>query len=291
MGKIQILKRAIVGEIIKYTMPILKNWHLRKYKSSKKVPIVVTLTSYGTRVNKVLPVTIISILKGKYIPERIVVWLDECKWNNSTIPNSLRHLEKYNVEIKYTKDIKSYTKLIPALIKYPNKVLVTIDDDIYYSSSLLKELYDAYIINPNCIITQHYCYPTFQKDNVCSYKLWKEFHKVTPTFKVSQNLIFPQGFGGILYPPNSLFKDVTDCSLFSSLAPYADDIWFYIMGILNSTPKHYIIGSKTDYYYLDLFRQIFTKDRLHDLNVGESKNDYQLNKVLNYYKISLKDYE
>ena len=41
------------------------------------------------------------------------------------------------------------------------------------------------------------------------------------------------GIGGVLYPPNSLYKDVLDEKLFKKLAPTNDDIWFWFMAILN----------------------------------------------------------
>ena len=38
-----------------------------------------------------------------------------------------------------------------------------------------------------------------------------------------------------MYPPGSLHKDVTNIELFTKLAPKADDIWFWAMGVLHGT--------------------------------------------------------
>jgi hypothetical protein len=39
----------------------------------------------------------------------------------------------------------------------------------------------------------------------------------------------------VLYPPNSLYKDVANENLFTELSPTNDDIWFWMMAVLNDT--------------------------------------------------------
>ena len=43
------------------------------------------------------------------------------------------------------------------------------------------------------------------------------------------------GVGGVLYPPNCLYKDVCNSELFMELAPTNDDQWFWFMAILSNT--------------------------------------------------------
>ncbi len=255
------------------------------------MPVVVSLTSYGERVENVVPYTILSLLKQSKRPEQIILWLDDTNWNKNNIPSKLKDLEKIGLTIAFCKDLRSYTKLVPALTLCKNKIIVTVDDDIYYSSNFLNEIYDAHLKYPNCIITENFCYPSFSNGNVNSYRFWDEHHVVSDDSNFSPMLIFPQGFGGVLYPINSLAEQVTNESQFMKLAPHADDIWFYIMGILKGTKKKCVLNSTTKYYLLDLFRQIRTRDRLHDLNVGEHQNDKQLLALMNEYDINLKDYE
>ena len=40
------------------------------------------------------------------------------------------------------------------------------------------------------------------------------------------------GAGGVLYPPKCFYKDILNDSLFMTLAPTNDDIWFWIQGVL-----------------------------------------------------------
>jgi len=289
--KLSILFRAVIGEIIKKYFRLFWQSTLKNYKSAPTVPIIVSLTSYGDRIKNVVPYAIISILAQTLRPSKVLLWLDGRKWNMANIPIMLQKLRPYGLEIKFCKDVKSFTKLVPSLRMYANDTIVTIDDDLFYSSTFIEEIYSAHLKNPNKIIVENFCYPELSSNGVKSYRDWKEYHFVNDSSKFSPMLIFPQGFGGVLYPANSLYKDVINETLFMKLAPHADDIWFYIMGIINKTEKCCIIDSQTKYYFLDLFRQIKTKDRLHDVNVGECQNDVQLENLLEYYKINLSDYE
>ena len=45
---------------------------------------------------------------------------------------------------------------------------------------------------------------------------------------------FPIGAGGILYPPNSFKKEIFRPDVFLKCAPYNDDIWFWIMAVMNN---------------------------------------------------------
>lgn len=50
------------------------------------------------------------------------------------------------------KDIRSYKKLIPILKKYPNKIIVTADDDVIYKKDWLERLYKDHLKYPNYIL-------------------------------------------------------------------------------------------------------------------------------------------
>ena len=43
----------------------------------------------------------------------------------------------------------------------------------------------------------------------------------------------PIGYGGVLYPCNTFTKQVFDESLYATLSPKADDLWFKAMAYLN----------------------------------------------------------
>ena len=107
--------------------------------------IIVSLTSYGDRVVKTLPFTLYSLLTQTLLPGRIVCWLDQQNWNNDNLPHILKKLQRAGVDFCYTDDLRSYKKLIPALKQYPNNVIITVDDDMYYNSHTIEWLVDAYL--------------------------------------------------------------------------------------------------------------------------------------------------
>lgn len=290
MNKLSILLQAIIGNLYK-----VKVWFYLllniKPKCSNQIAknVIISLTSYDRRVSKCAPYTVFSMIVQTMRPERIVLWIDNEKWNYQNLPFALRRMKQWGMfEIQFCKDIRSFTKLIPALKCYSDKVIVTVDDDLYYSSKMLEELYNRYTNNPNKICALKFRIPTFDiEGNLCTYSKWKEYHEVSHRSLFDENLLFPLGFGGVLYPPDSFDEAIFNESVFMDLCPLADDIWFYVMAIKNETLRTWVPESKVRYYFVDLLYQVVKKDRLYDENVGLDKNDSQLVSVLKYYKLVL----
>lgn len=289
MNKVKILLQAIIGNLYK-----IKVWfHLWlniKPKRSEKVAgnVIVSLTSYGRRVSKCSQYAIFSILEQTIAPEKIILWLDKDKWNNENLPFILKRIKRWGLlEVEYCEDVRSFTKLIPALEKYPDKIIITIDDDIYYSANLIEQLYLQHQKFPEKICAVSYCVPTFNLNHsICTYSKWNEYRQ-TKTMRVNENLLMPQGFAGVLYPVSAFDTEVLNKEVFLKQCPMADDIWFYVMAIKNNTLRTGIPYARIRTYNVDLFRQLMTKDRLHDKNVNDKQNDLQLKKVLQYYNITL----
>ena len=137
--KIRLLLNSIIGNVLKFKVWFHLLLNIPPKKSSKCAKnVVVSLTSYGRRVSKSVPYTIFSILKQTVEPEEIVLWLDYDNWNKDNLPFSLRRMIEWKrLKVMFCKDIRSYKKLIPALEEYSDKAIVTVDDDVYYSSNLI----------------------------------------------------------------------------------------------------------------------------------------------------------
>ena len=212
-------------------------------------------------------------------PKKIVLALGEDKFPNKEkdLPESLIDLLSDKFEILWTpKDLRSYTKLVPALKKYLNDIIVTADDDIIYKNDWLEKLYNAYKKNSKSI----HCHRAHRiildsQKQIKPYKEWEwKISKVKPSFNN-----FLTGVGGVLYPPSVLHKDVFNVELFQKLAPYADDIWFWAMAVLNGTKINVIKKNYADLEYIEDTQ----KNCLWEINVTGKKNDEQLQKVLEYY--------
>lgn len=277
--KISTLYKAIIGIILKVWYTVFGFHKKNNVKNSTRdKQIIVSLTSYGRRVKKVLPFTLISLLKQQLKPDRIIVWLDNKKWSSDNLPKSLKKIEKSGVEFRFCEDIRSYTKLVPALIAFPSDIIITVDDDIYYRSDLIKKLYDNYLLHPNKIHAAIAHKP--ERDHsgaLIEYNKW-------PKNIISQNNkeIFPTGVGGCLYPPGSLYADVTKKELFQRLCPMADDVWFWVMAKLQNT-EHELVNTKP-YYPLDLiYEKTHSGASLRQENVYQNANDIQIKQALSHY--------
>ena len=195
--------------------------------------IIVSLTTHGKRLWDVC-FAIESLMQQTVRPNRIVLWLDE-KLKDSPLPLALVKQSARGLEIRYTRDLKPYTKLIPALKEFPEDVIITVDDDVAYDFDVIEKLTNAYKAKPDCI---HACLlkaMTFDKNGqLTSYNSWKN-----STSTRGQHLIM--GVGGVLYPPHTLSSEVMNEEVFTSICPTADDVWFTAMALLNNTPINKVV--------------------------------------------------
>ncbi|MGL5426399.1 MAG: hypothetical protein ACRDAS_00590, partial [Cetobacterium sp.] len=112
--------------IVDYEKSILENKleNTLVYEKSKEPQIIVSLTTYNKRIYDV-HLTIESLFRQTLMPNKIILWLAEDEFNRYNIPFMLQKLEKKGLEIGFCKDLKSYKKLIPTLVKYPNDIVIT----------------------------------------------------------------------------------------------------------------------------------------------------------------------
>ena len=247
----------------------------------RELEIIVSLTSYPDRIYDI-HYNIYSLLKQTLKPNRIILWLGEEQFPNRDKDLSKKLLEftKYGLTIKYIKDLKSYTKLVPALKEYPNALIVTADDDIFYRNDWLEKLYNGYLEDNKSIICHKIAKIEIKDKKVIPINNWKLPGKCECS-SFSNSLL---GFAGVLYPPNCLYKDVFNEELFKKLAPTNDDIWFWAMAVLNNT-KITLIENSPFPIYVNSAREkwLINELTLFKSNGGENNNQIQFDNVINNY--------
>lgn len=287
-AKFKIFLLAMCGEIIilAYKCKILRPVYGINTEHTRTEKVIISLTSYGRRVQSVLPYTICSLLRQSYKPDMILLWLDHEYWSNDNIPPKLRRLQKYGLSIKFFEDIKSYKKLIPTLDLLPDDIIITCDDDVFYKKHTISQLIDAHRSRPDCIIChQAHCVTLDEHGTVSSYNNWIE--RVVDS---QGKQIFPIGVGGCLYKREWLHIDICCQNLFMKLAPLADDVWFYFMAHLKGTERYVLPHKSQNFIPLDVFYQKFHKSTsLSSMNVKQSHNDMQIRAVMSYYNIQAVD--
>lgn len=186
-------------------------------------PLVVTLTSYPARFGD-LDKTLKSLLDQTISPDLVILWLAESDLDE--LPDSVKNLKKFDLEIRPCADFRSYKKLVPALECFPDSFLVTADDDLYYPKDWLKNLIAPY--PGGQIIPCHRMHMAKRRSDgfLLPYNEW-ELETSRRDAADGGEILFPTGGAGCLYPPGSLDPVVTNEDLFLKLAPNADDVWFF----------------------------------------------------------------
>ncbi len=287
LRKFKTLIEAFYGEFLKLKIRFLFHYcynNISKENSNKKV--IVSLTSYSSRVTRIVSFSIKSLMCQSYRPDKIILWLDKDEWNNNNIPSSLKKLQNYGLVIQYCEDLKSYKKIIPALKQYPDDLIITCDDDLYYKPDFIKGLVDEYNKHPYLLnVYRAFTIKTMSNGNLLPYRDWTRANEGDIGFN-----FFPTTGGGCIYSMQLLYRDVTSKDLFQQLAPKADDVWMYFMTILNNTQIH-VCKSKNMYYEIDSLYQFFHKNsNLKSVNVNQLQNDVQINSIIKHYNIDMSKY-
>ncbi len=254
---------------IEKLLNLIKSNYVKGHSLDKD--LLVSLTSYPKRFNN-LHITITSLLNQTVRPDRIILWLFEGDYE--LLPTAVKVLEKLGLQIHLVKeDWKSYKKIIPALLNYPNSYIITCDDDILFKPTLIEELVDYYK-KVGGVVAQHANIVQFDENKkLMPYDTWL---KNTPTkdfYEINSPFIFPTSGAGVFYPPNCFDRNVIDIRKALTLCPTADDIWLFFMSSLRGT-RASLIGDR-DLVHLN-------QDPSESLWVFNSQggNDRQLNNLL-----------
>lgn len=243
--------------------------------------LIISLTSFPQRMYEI-HYTLYSLLTQTVKPAKVVLWLgtEQFPDGEKDIPQKVLKLKENGLVIEWHKNLRSYTKLVPSLKKYPNNIIVTADDDIYYEKDWLEKLLKSHKENKNCIICHRAHRVKFDREKLAPYKKWP---KKIKGGKASY-LNFLTGVGGVLYPQNSLHKDVLKEELFTELAPKADDVWFWAMAVLNKTKILVVKDWIRELTYVNPERErgLTNEITLFSFN-KKGGNDLQIEKVLNHY--------
>jgi len=242
----------------------------------KKLRVVVSLTSYPPRVNRVW-LTIESLLRQSEKPDRIILWLSKDQIpSKKSLPKKLLSLESRGLEIKLRGgDLKSHKKYYYAFLEFPACNIITVDDDVFYNTNTIANLLELNRRFPTKICCNHAVEILKNNGEVTPYRKWRATSKYFgPTSK-----IMPIGIGGVLYPPNSLYKDVLIKELFLELCNTADDVWLNAMARLNGTEV-----VRSDYFSKYLPVTTFKDSPLHNKNNLHGANDRQINNLIKYYR-------
>lgn len=243
--------------------------------------IIVSLTSFPAAIPYVVN-AVRSILTGSVLPDKIVLYLTASQFPDNKIPQELLDLldETSLFEVRFCDvDIRSYTKLIPALKDFPDAVIITIDDDMWYHSTMLRDLLRLHARFPDVIIAER---ARHMKTGV-PYVKWKKYrwyHFLIKRWHIGFHNL-QTGVGGVLYPPGALKAEMIEGGEFQELAPTTDDIWFWAAAVANGTRIMPVPFGKIDPKELGKPEKLSLKKV--NLKSGVDRNRVALDRILERY--------
>ncbi|WP_210529458.1 glycosyltransferase family 2 protein [Rubellimicrobium arenae] len=184
-------------------------------------PLVVSLTSYPRRFGT-LALTLGGLLTQTVQADATILWLGDGQ--ASMLPPDVLSLRSRSLTIAETRDLRSYTKIVPALLAHPEAAIVTADDDVHYEASWLGGLVAA-MDGPRTIPCHRAHRVRMSAGAIASYEDWDRNIRAPERGP----LVFPTGVMGVLYPPGGLHEEATRADLFQELSPTADDVWLWWM--------------------------------------------------------------
>lgn len=239
--------------------------------------IIVSLTSYPARI-KTVDRVLDSIIRQTILPVKIVLFLSADQFHGYKGFPDFSQYEKFGFEICWKReDLGPHKKYYYAMQQYPDNVVITIDDDIYYKETMIEELLKYHKKYPHAVITRRAHLVTWMENGcIAPYEKWY-FENFTYIGIPRMDLV-ATGCSGILYPPHIFKPELFNKDLFMEKAPYADDLWLKVMELYSEIPvvlaRHYFEDSGLENYCENgLYRK-------KNINGG---NDIQLHALLEYY--------
>ena len=157
-------------------------------------------------------------------------------------------LTNLGLEIKWCENLLSYKKIIPALKEFPNDIIVTADDDLYYEKDWLKSLYDEYLKDTSGIYVRRAVRVTLKGKRINRLSGRALSYTTPADFSYYNQLM---SGSGCLFPPNSLYTEVLNTQSALSNLPTQDDIFLWAMAVLNRTKIKIVKGYDAPLYYVE----------------------------------------
>jgi hypothetical protein len=247
-----------------------RNRSSRTPVTSPQSGVVVSLTSYGHRLNTV-HLTLESIAAGSVLPSRLILWVDteEAFSNPST---QLKRLIERGLELRMSHNFGPHTKYYPYLLTTESFAcpLVTADDDQLYSRWWLEGLVRSYGQNPASISCYRAHRIQMSEGRMSAYESWKPCRSTTSSY-----LHFATGVSGVIYPPSFLKHLKAAGSEFLTLCPKQDDAWLHVQALRAHMPIRQIYSRPLRFPIIPGSQS----DGLFHTNVLLEQNDLQLSRT------------
>ena len=216
--------------------PILSNRSPKtESPQAKTPPVLVSLTSFPARL-PYLHHTLYSLLTQDYKDFHIALFLSSSEVRPDELPLILKIFARLGLlSIHFVEEnLRAYKKLFYALQAYPEHIIITIDDDQIYAPNTISLLLESYKKFPRAIHTNWTYDAAFLAEilDIDPAQYLPIIKENAPHLALAS-----VGVSGVLYPPSPFSQEFFNTQAIVSLAPYNDDLWFFVMSVLNDVPK------------------------------------------------------
>lgn len=278
---VRIVNNTIAKVLRKIIRSMVGNIDIPEEPLSAGSGVIVSITTFPKRFNY-LKYTIFSLLRQSVRPEKIIINLTqpECPNGMRDLPEDLAVLAKYGVVFEFRpENLKPHGKYFYTMQEYPEKLIVTCDDDILYRKDTLKELLELHKAHPDCICSRRVRKIPF--NNGCNepYNTWSLYNN-----EVKGHGYLAVGVAGVLYPAKLFVGSrMFDIPEIKRLCLNADDLWLKAHEVLLGIPV--VTGKFTA---PDITMETSVVNALSANNVGKSANDVQWEALNTEYGINKK---
>lgn len=240
--------------------------------------LIVSMTSYPARIGALAPV-LDSLFNQDRKADEILLWLakEEFPGMEQDLPEYLTQLAaEKRLTIRWCDNLKPHKKYFYALQEYTEDLIVTVDDDLLYSSNLLSSLYRSYLQYPQAVSAVRVHLMLLSEDNrILPYNTW--IRETDCCLHTPSMQLFATGGAGTLYPPHLFRKEFFDWNAIQTHCPIADDLWLKAMELMSGVPVvaarrrealQYLPGSQVD--------------ALKRVNDVQQYNDVQISNILRW---------
>lgn len=215
----------------------------------KDKQLIVSLTSWSKRIGNI-PIVLDTIFAQTVQPDAIVINLSLDEFPTRELPANVQsYIDAYDrIHVNWVvHDTRVWKKFLPTLLLYPDALILTIDDDILYPTTMIEDFMRAHAKYPDRPISgNHYWYKGIKAHCGCAslvqakhFEGWQKYYK--HSFRIS----CPSSdlFYTYLAAKNGYFYAETEVDYMSIIVSYNE-----VDGYSASFPKNRLRVSRAAIY-------------------------------------------
>lgn len=192
-----------------------------------------------------------SLWKQTISADEIILYLslDEFPQREGDIPPVLnKMIGKKGFHIVWVEDnLKSHKKYYYVLQEKINSIVITVDDDVIYSESLISDLISCHSKFPGAVLARRVRVMLREGDQLAEYKYW-DGSCLEKYLECTRMDLCAIGIGGVLYPPGCATESWFEKQIIKSEFVNQDDLWLKYHEIADDIPVVCVRTGISDQY-------------------------------------------